>query len=685
MANSFTGTNSALDPNRTAEMEARQRVNLGTIQDKGLAKMLASDVGAQQANNSYGTLGVSNVADLNEAAKNYSVVDQSGWLDQYKNDVNPYIVGRSSINKNVGYTVQDYLDEIEGKLSTTAVPEGFTRKGLDNYKYELLDNAGASLGEKYYGVDDVLRNQYRGQLGQVSAATWAAPLASRGITTMVPWDEGYSNYQTPVATPEQRMWETFLQGRNQSDYAPTSKLKANARGYQTWGENGISQNYSADDYETIAPTKTAYNWGDVLYDSQDAANAAREAQIMGRPSHYRNLMEKYEAAGEGGMGPQNWKGNYGADNAFSGASAISQLGGDAWMKVDPKTGKWSSAGYKIDPNELTPEALRDFGYTQYVEQGKQQKKGGFLGQMIRDLSGGLSVLMPDQFNPMPYDGKRVTEYGGNQVWRDYGSNTDALKALMKRTPGGALQIDDASLSAIPEFYNRNTHDYNTKSENIVIPNTAALRNMTIAGTMADIFFPQFTWGGGAAGAKSLWAEANKEATGQSSGDIAKTGLKNWGTGALTAYLGSSLGAQGADLGGTLGASAATAGDLAQTMQYANYGAQAGKAIGSGVGAGLGSATGNAIGSGSMSNFGKDLGSGALKGLVSAGVGAATGGIGAATGIDSRVLGALGRLATGAGTNALLGKKTSDRGWLQLALNSAMGAARPLSSNSKYSG
>ena len=653
MANSFSGTNTFGDPNRVAEMETRQRVNLGSLQDKGLASVLQQDLGLTSPS-SYNKFGVSSLADLNKAAGNYSAVDRTGWLDQYKTAVNPYLAGSSTVNRNVGYAKRDNLDEIESKLSSTAMPEGFTQKQLDDYRFELMDPTGKSLGEKYYGVDDILRNTYRKRLGQVTEAGYVDPNYVKPDDPTAFWNPKYEK------TAEQKMWEQFLVGRNAGEYRPTMSVKAGVQGGGGFLPDG-SWGYLPEQYDTT-PGRKAYQWGNSLYASQDEANAAREAQIMSRPNQYRNLMEKYEAAGEGGMDSQNWKGNYGADNTFSGASAIAQLGGDLNMVVDPKTGQWSVGGYKIDPGELTPEAVRDYGYTQYVEQGKQKKRGGFMGQMIRDLSGGLSVIMPDQFDPSPYAGKRVTEYGGNQLYRDYGDNADEIKELIRRTSGGSLMINEADLAKIPAFQNRNIHDYNTKSQDILIPNMNALQNMTMAGTVADVLFPQFTWGGGAAGAQSMWAELNKEATGQSSGDIAQRGLKNWGKGALTAYL--------SGVGGDIGAGMGTAGTATAT---------AGKTIGSGLGAAAGSAIGQGLTTGEWGDAAKGFGKGALSSLIGAGLGLGAGSVGLNPALSS----AIQRLGRMGASTALSGKTPTNQQTVSMLLGTLLGGLGQYNQSSKY--
>lgn len=652
MANSFSGTNTFSDPNRVAEMETRQRVNLGSLQDKGLASVLQQDLGLTSPG-SYNKFGVSSLADLNKAAGNYSAVDRTGWLDQYKTAVNPYLAGSSTVNRNVGYAKRDNLDEIESKLSSTAMPEGFTQKQLDDYRFELMDPTGKSLGEKYYGVDDILRNTYRKQLGQVTEAGYVDPNYVKPDDPTAFWNPQYEK------TAEQRMWEQFLVGRNAGEYRPSANLKAGALGFGflpdgSWG-------YDSDQYDPVAASKKAYQWGNSLYDTHEGATAAREAQIMSRPNQYRNLMEKYEAAGEGGMDSQNWKGNYGADNTFSGASAIAQLGGDLNMVVDPKTGQWSVGGYKIDPGELTPEAMRDYGYTQYVEQGKQ-KKGGLTSFLSGGLTGGLSFLLPKQLDPSPFAGTKVSEYGGNQLYRDYGTNADAIKELLRRTQGGSLMINESDLSKIPAFQNKNIHDYNRKTEDTLIPNWNALRNMTMAGTIADVLFPQFTWGGGAAGAQSMWAEANKEATGQSSGEIASQGLKNWGKGALTAYL--------SGVGGDIGAGMGTAGTATATT---------GKTIGSGLGAAAGSAIGQGLTTGDWGDAAKGFGKGALSSLIGAGLGLGAGSVGLNPALSS----AIQRLGRMGASTALSGKTPTNQQTVSMLLGTLLGGLGQYNQSSKY--
>jgi len=136
--NTFAGTNSALDPNAGNN----RTMNLGNLKDQGLANILARDTGASELNQ-YSKGKFAKLGDINEAAQNYATLDTSNWLDQYRNMVSPHVAGYSSTNKNLGYVNRDLTDDIERMLTADTAP-GYSRKMLDDLRYDLQDSGGVS-------------------------------------------------------------------------------------------------------------------------------------------------------------------------------------------------------------------------------------------------------------------------------------------------------------------------------------------------------------------------------------------------------------------------------------------------------------------------------------------------------------------------------------------------------------
>jgi hypothetical protein len=638
------GANSAIDPNQAQNRLAGQTVNMDGMMDKGYASLLIPEVNAQ-ARNSYNNDRYASQESVDAAAQKYSTLDLSGWLDQYKQKINPYISGYSSQNPTTGFVKRDYMDDVENALSTTDTPEGYNRRQLDAMRYELVNSAnGKSTGPQYYGVDDVLRNQYRGTLGGVDALSYQAPQG---------WTDEYGGFQQfGQKTPEQVMWEKFLTGREDAGNYTQGERKLKEP-YKVYGN--LMHESLPDDMYDISPTKQAFKWGDSLYDNQEAANAAREAQIMGRPGQYAGLMEKLEAAGEGGLDPQNWQGNYGGDNAFSGGNAIHQLGGKAFMMVDPRTGEWSTKGYEIDPAGLSPQAHMNQGFSQDFRKGKASKPWKKAG-----------------------DGKLTVTQGGNASWRDYGENAGALAQMLRRTEGGKYLLGTDDIDKIPEFYNRNKHlstrtetsvpgAKNSKSglfnnvfnfmdpimdkidpghdmmQNTVVNNLGFQNQQQAFSTIAPIIISAFAMGAdGGAGAAA------------GAGNAAGTGAATAGAAGTAAGAAATANALGTGLSWGQLAAGLNAVDAASNGNW-------GGALMGGLGAaGVGGALGNVGKSMGLSPMVSRLGSSAIMGGIGGGIDASRRGgnflNGAATGaLGSLVGGALG----GAGTSLGLDRGVSN--------------------------